>query len=281
MVVGVMNIKESEQLKRTHPQHGVVDRVNENLGGGRGCYIGLLMAYPIIESWLSSRLLYFFPAPTSLALRCSRFKVGKIRRVDFIYINAAMTVQMLVDMFEIKGMVNYGIAGSANDCSSLGDVSIPRYLAFPGSWNWKLYTSASSGQTMQEVFGLPVEPTWFSLASRIKDVELVGCADQAYCLAEVPAVVYGLRCFTAHIFLDNAAYRQSLFTQFNVSTVDEESSAVVMAAITNGVPCIEKWRSSTAAAGYPTSLAAVNVLTVAAHFIGLLGSGNHPFHLDG
>jgi hypothetical protein len=37
-----------------------------------------------------------------------------------------------------------------------------------------------------------------------------------------------LRASTADIYLDNAAYRQFLFKEFNVSTVDEESSAIVM-----------------------------------------------------
>jgi hypothetical protein len=40
--------------------------------------------------------------------------------------------------------------------------------------------------------------------------------------------VFGLRGFTADIYLDNAAYRKFLFKEFNVSTADEESAAIVM-----------------------------------------------------
>lgn len=40
-------------------------------------------------------------------------------------------------------------------------------------------------------------------------------------------MIYGLRGSTADIYLDNAAYREFLFKELNVSTVDEESAAVV------------------------------------------------------
>lgn len=47
-------------------------------------------------------------------------------------------MQILIDVFDIKGIVHYGIAGSANDSLSIGDVSVPEYVAFTGSWNWKV-----------------------------------------------------------------------------------------------------------------------------------------------
>lgn len=47
-------------------------------------------------------------------------------------------MQILVDSFDIEGIVHYGIAGSANDSLSLGDVSVPSYVAFTGSWKWKV-----------------------------------------------------------------------------------------------------------------------------------------------
>lgn len=43
-----------------------------------------------------------------------------------------------------------------------------------------------------------------------------------------PKVVCGLKGSSADMFLDNAEYRKFLFREFGVSTVDEESAAVVM-----------------------------------------------------
>ena len=41
-------------------------------------------------------------------------------------------------------------------------------------------------------------------------------------------MVSGLKGASADMFLDNAEYRNFLFREFGVSTVDEESAAVVM-----------------------------------------------------
>ncbi|KAI8529655.1 hypothetical protein RHMOL_Rhmol12G0241400 [Rhododendron molle] len=90
---------------------------------------------------------------------------------------------------------------------------------------------------MEEVFWLPVEPKWFNLSSQLVDLELQQCVNETNCLPETPQVVYGLRASTADIFLDNAAYRKYLFSKFNVSTVDEESSAVLMVDIHYKMEC--------------------------------------------
>lgn len=47
-------------------------------------------------------------------------------------------MQLLLDVFDIKGVVHYGTAGSANDSLSFGDVSVPKYVAFTGSWYWEV-----------------------------------------------------------------------------------------------------------------------------------------------
>jgi hypothetical protein len=41
-------------------------------------------------------------------------------------------------------------------------------------------------------------------------------------------VVHGLKGASADMFLDNAEYRNFLFREFGVSTIDEESASVVM-----------------------------------------------------
>jgi hypothetical protein len=58
-------------------------------------------------------------------------------------------------------------------------------------------------------------------------VKLERCND-TFCLPTTPQVVYGLKGSSADMFLDNAEYRKFLFREFGVSTVDEESAAVVM-----------------------------------------------------
>lgn len=50
---------------------------------------------------------------------------------------AGITVQMLLDVFEMAGIVHYGVAGSSDDSLFFGDVYIPFSVAFTGSWTWR------------------------------------------------------------------------------------------------------------------------------------------------
>ncbi|KAF5450692.1 hypothetical protein F2P56_031021 [Juglans regia] len=131
---------------------------------------------------------------------------------------------------------------------------------------------------MEEIFWLPIEPKLFNISTKLQDIQLQQCVNETSCLPEAPKVVYGLRGSTADIYLDNAAYREFLFKEFNVSTVDEESAAIVMTSLSNGVPCIVFRGVSDLAGGDEkllstslSSLAAVNALSVAVDFIGLFG----------
>ncbi|KAL5568250.1 hypothetical protein UlMin_024825 [Ulmus minor] len=295
-------------------------RIKEIVGGGSS-YIGLLMTFPTEELALQNSG-YFVPNSNIpwVDLAGRRFNIGKIKGVNVIYVmsgeqtvNAGITVQILVDVFDIEGVVHYGIAGSANDSLSIADVVVPTHVAFTNSWKWKEFNSEkgqypemkfgdfdfpseggnllgkieftpkqlySTGKQMQEVFWLPIDSKWLSIAAQLQDLKLEQCLNETYCLPNTPKVVYGLRGSTADIYLDNAAFGEFLFKQLNVSTVDEESAAVVTTCLSNEVPSIVfrgvsdfagregKLRRTTSLS--PSSLAAINALKVAVQFIGLL-----------
>ncbi|KDP27547.1 hypothetical protein JCGZ_20132 [Jatropha curcas] len=137
----------------------------------------------------------------------------------------------------------------------------------------------SIGKSMEEMFWLPIDSKWFNIASQLLEINLERGVNDTYCLAEAPKVVFGLRGCTAYIFVDNAGYRDFLFKQFSVSTVDEESAAIVMASLSNGVPCVVFRGVSDLAGGElklaETSfspLASVNALIAAVEFIKLSGN---------
>ncbi|KAF8413178.1 hypothetical protein HHK36_001154 [Tetracentron sinense] len=316
LVLVLVLVQHSEELSSSHPLHGVVDKVNENAGP----YLGLVMAIPAEVDVLQSSGLFIPNSDLPLVDLSGRiFNIGSIRGVDVIYVmcgqrrlNAGITVQILLDVFDISGIVHYGIAGSANDSLSFGDVSVPKYVAFTGSWTWSKFTSENSqftklrfgtynlpeegenllaniefkpeefysvGKPMEKVFWLAVDLQWFDIASQLQDLELQRCVNETYCLPKTPKVEYGLRGSTADIFVDNAAYRKFLFKEFNVSTVDEESAAIIMTAMSTGVPCIVFRGVSDLAGGDDklssmslSSLAASNALYVAIEFIELIGN---------
>ncbi|XP_006655706.2 bark storage protein A-like [Oryza brachyantha] len=289
-----------------------VDRVNR-----RGPSIGLVMSY-IDEATALQSSGYFRPwhALPFVDLYGRRFHIGSIRGVNVIYaltgqrrLNAAVTVQTLIDVFSVSGIVHYGTAGSSNDSMSFGDVSVPKFVAYTGAWTWKKFKSFkesdselsfgefnvpnggenllgalkfrneelySVGKPMKEVFWLSVDSTWFKIAQELK-VTLERC-NNTFCLPTTPKVVYGLKGSSADMFLDNAEYRKFLFREFGVSTVDEESAAVVMTTTSPGIPVIVFRGVSDLAGGEPTwsstslmNLASINALKVAVEFIGTVG----------
>ncbi|KAJ6845968.1 bark storage protein A-like [Iris pallida] len=300
-------------LHAAHPLRMAVDGVNES-----GPYVGLVMAYATEAEAVQSS--GEFVARTDLPwvdLYGRRFHIGSIRDVDVIYVmsgqrrlNAGITVQILLDTFDVRGIVHYGIAGSANDSLSFGDVSVPEFVAFTGSWKWQKYGSESGdprelsfrtyniprdgknllsgvvfkteefysvGKPMEEVFWLQVDPEWYRVAQNLQ-VELQGCVNETYCLPKTPELVCGLKASTADVFVDNAAYRKFIFEEFGASTVDEESAAIVMTALSPGVPVIVFRAVSDLAGGeakYSSTsfndLASINSLKVAVEFIGAIG----------
>ncbi|PKU73023.1 Bark storage protein A [Dendrobium catenatum] len=261
-------------------------------------------------------------------------------------LNAGVTVQILSDIFSVRGIVHYGTTGSANDSMSFGDVSIPKYVAFTGSWTWTIaivnlvslmvlsmnlnngwprwfgpsvseldgqsmkfdsetkmanmlsfaaYNAPAEGKNllssvvfksedlfvdgkpMDQVFWLQMESQWYEIAKQLK-VELQRCANESFCLPDDPKMVFGLKASTADVFIDNAAYRQFLFNEFGVSTVDQESAAVVQTAMASGIPVIVFRGVSDLAGGEATwsssflgDLACINALKAAVEFIGILG----------
>ncbi|GJN01124.1 hypothetical protein PR202_ga18363 [Eleusine coracana subsp. coracana] len=223
------------------PAHPAIDRVNR-----RGPSLGLVMSY-VDEATALQASGYFSPWPVLPFLDLYGTSAPSISNPPYAYLlNAAVTVQTLIDVFTVSGIVHYGTAGSSNNSMSFGDVSVPKLVAYTGAWTWK--------------------------------VKLEKCND-TFCLPATPQVVYGLKGASDDMFLDNAEYRKFLFREFRVSTVDEESAAVVMTTTSPGIPVIVFRGVSDLAGGEPTwsstslmNLASINALKVAVEFISTIGN---------
>jgi nucleoside phosphorylase len=50
-----------------------------------------------------------------------------------------VTTQLLLTLFDVKGIVHFGIAGNADPNRQIGDVAVPRYWAHTGLWNWQVH----------------------------------------------------------------------------------------------------------------------------------------------
>ncbi|XP_050386508.1 bark storage protein A-like [Argentina anserina] len=250
----------------------------------KGPYIGLITVYsPEEAAFFHTGAFRPNPKHPFLDFSGRRFRVGKIHDKKVIYVkcgigmvNAAAATQQMLDLFDIAGIVHFGISGNANNSMSIGDVTIPQQFAHTGLWDWgnpngtldpeditqldfKAYNAPKGGEnllghigfrneefysefntpnTVRPLFWAKTTRKWLQVAAQLEGIELVQCVNSSLCLPQKPKLVVGLRGSTGNIFVDNAAYRNFLFQSFHVSSVDMESSAVVMTSLSNGFPVI-------------------------------------------
>ncbi|XP_006846768.2 bark storage protein A [Amborella trichopoda] len=252
---------------------------------GEGPYIGVVTVYPPEEkAFFDSNALKPHPKYPFLDLSGRRFRVGKIHGKKVIYVrcgvgmvNAAAASQQLFDLFDVTGIVHFGIAGNVNSSFSIGDVTIPKYVAHTGIWEWlnihgemdkkdfgmlvigrynkprakgknalgrigyqpeEFYSHNGKPNVPEDLIWAQTTSQWQDLAKSLEGMKLDSCLNSSLCVANERKLVVGLRAATANIFVDNAAYRRFLFHNFHVSSVDEESASIVMTSLSNGFPVI-------------------------------------------
>ncbi|CAL9226691.1 unnamed protein product [Arabidopsis halleri] len=270
-------------LASTTPSHKLKSAITIRKLNRRGPYIGLVTVFETEENaFLGS--VDFRPDPMQpfLDLSGRRFRIGKIHGKKVVYVrcgigmvNAAAATQQMIDVFNVKGIVHFGIAGNINNSMSTGDVTIPKQITNAGLWEWlnpdkakgsedvayldvgnynvpqgknklgtigysyeELYSVNGRINSPQKVFWINTTQEWLHLAADLEKMELLQCVNATLCLPNKPKLVVGLKAATADIFVDNAAYRNFLYDSFGVSSSDMESSAMAMTCASNGYPII-------------------------------------------
>ncbi|XP_078431862.1 phosphorylase superfamily protein [Wolffia australiana] len=269
-----------------------------------------------------------------------RFRFGSIghKRVIIVMtglsmINAATTTQLLLGLFKVEGVVNYGVAGNANPSLIVGDVTIPRYWAHSALWSWQRFGDSpqdelplentgaytrtfgslrfanyttdgkkiirdkdnllnsvwyqpeeifpvdGTPEERQHVFWVPVNARYLKIAKKLEGLKLKGCVNSTLCLPRTPKVVTVSRGMSASIFIDNAAYRDFLFSKFRLTPIDMESASVALVCHQQRVPFIVIRGLSDLAGGGSAesneadifvSLAAENTITALVELVKLL-----------
>lgn len=89
-----------------------------------------------------------------------RFRLGTLenRKVIIVMtglgmVNAGITTQLLLSLFNVKGVLHFGIAGNANSELEVGDVAIPEFWAHTGLWVWQRYGEGSENELPLESNG--------------------------------------------------------------------------------------------------------------------------------
>ena len=181
-------------------------------------------------------------------------------------VNAAMTVQLALDHFNIDRIIFSGVAGGVDPSLHIGDVVIadrwgqylemlyarqvgdgwakPPFFEYPfanfGMMFPRSVTVQSAGMSAPETrFWFPVDETLMAYArSAVDDVVLDRCLAEGPCLQQTPRIVVGGPGVSGSVFVDNAAFREYTFKTFGARVLDMESAVVAHVAYANGVPFI-------------------------------------------
>ncbi|XP_074319808.1 bark storage protein A-like [Silene latifolia] len=264
VIVGLLFlVPDTMQLSVNHPLHAVVERLNKVEGGG---YLALVISTAEDEILLRNSSDYqpdFFNPFIIFAGRTFNFGTFKYQQVVHVLAgkplsNVAATVQMMIDLFPIKGIIDYGSAGTVSKEVIIADVVIPSQVAFTGVWSWEEpeskarypslkigeYNSPDAGNnslghitslktevyeptSISKTYFFDVHSEWLEIASRLN-------------FGERPTVLLGegYRCGSSDIYVSNSAYGTFLNKKLNITIVDTSSAAVVATSIANGVPHI-------------------------------------------
>uniref|UniRef100_A0A2P2KAN0 Bark storage protein A n=2 Tax=Rhizophora mucronata TaxID=61149 RepID=A0A2P2KAN0_RHIMU len=276
LVVGHVSAIPPNRIKALN----VIKEVNRE-----GPYLGLITVYPPEEAaFFATGAFKPYQKYPHVDLSGRRFRVGKVEGKRVIYVrcgigmvNAAAATQQMLDVFDVTGIVHFGIAGNVNNSMSIGDVTVPKQIAHTGIWDWmnpngslpsndigrmdfgsynipkrdgmnrlghigysheQFFSEMGKPNTATEMFWAQMSEHWLQIAASLERMELEKCVNSSVCLPQKPKLVVGLGGSTANIFVDNAAYRDFLHQTFAVSSVDTESAAVVMTSLSNGFPVI-------------------------------------------
>ncbi|XP_055820561.1 bark storage protein A [Solanum dulcamara] len=132
----------------------LIDMANNN-----GPYLGLVIPNLFEMNPLLQHPSYK-PSDLTIDYAGRRFRFGLIDNQPVVLVmtglamlNAGITTQLLLALFNIKGVVHYGIAGNANPSLNIGDVAIPKYWAHTALWNWQRYGDGPENELPLEVNG--------------------------------------------------------------------------------------------------------------------------------
>ncbi|XP_074319804.1 bark storage protein A-like [Silene latifolia] len=301
VVVGLLFlVPDTMQLSVDHPLHTVVERLNVNTGP----FLGLVISSGRDEKILKNSS-YYEPDASNpyITIAGRRFNFGRFSGEPVIYVlageplgNVGVTVQILINTFRIKGIINYGAAATVSNQVFIADVVVPSQVAFTGNWRWEKYESEvlkkpslvigeynvpeAGANYLEHITSLKtktytptsgakrayffnVHPEWVQLASQLN-------------FGERPTVHRGegVSVGSSDIYVSNVAYSTFLNKKLNVTAIDTESAAVVSTSIANGVPHIV-FRGTSNRPGSDSDsrlseVTAKNVLKTVAAFIGAL-----------
>ncbi|KDP36630.1 hypothetical protein JCGZ_08883 [Jatropha curcas] len=156
-------------------------------------------------------------------------------------------LRKLLDIFNVRGIVNYGDAASIYGSVFIGDVSVPNQVAYTAAWSWRNSSTDQVKEFLRDIvagnmtfedFNVPKEGN--NSLGRIfywKSTWFTG-RQQKTTDPYQPKVKFGLKAGSGDLFIVNKAYGDFLYDTFNISTLDTSDSAIAMTRFSNEIPFI-------------------------------------------
>ncbi|WOL12427.1 bark storage protein A [Canna indica] len=134
----------------------VINKVNSE-----GPYLGLVVPNSFeMSPLLQSPSFVQRPDLPFLDVSGRRFRFGTVGKQKVIMVmtglsmlNAGLSTELLVNLFDVNGVLHFGIAGNADSDLQVGDVTIPQFWAHTGLWNWQRYGDGPSDELALESNG--------------------------------------------------------------------------------------------------------------------------------
>ncbi len=177
--------------------------------------------------------------------------------------NAAMTLQKMIDVYNPRGVIMTGIAGSLDSTVHIGDIVVCQewiehdygYVGNDGFEPTALWVYLPDEDSLRQTSGFPVDNAMLSVAERLSNSALdLGKID-----SRQPQLLVGGVGVSGNAFIDSKEKREWLSQQFGALITDMESAAVAQVCTVNGLPFIV-FRSASDLAGGSGSETAQNEL---------------------
>lgn len=105
-------------------------------------FLGSTTLFKWVESEVYTCSKHIWTGMLSIIFILFNLTTKTIHWLYYIYqMNAAATTQQMIDLFDIKGIIHYGIAGNLNNSMNIGDVTIPKQLADTSIWDWLVHST--------------------------------------------------------------------------------------------------------------------------------------------
>ncbi|KAK3041707.1 hypothetical protein RJ639_001517 [Escallonia herrerae] len=220
-------------------------------------------------------------SPSFVVNERRRFRIGTLEGEKVIMVmtglsmlNAGVTTQLLVSLFNVKGVLHFGIAGNANPELQIGDrhgeepndepalevngttQGILALLQLPNTTTTQrtenLQTTfltvfgsqKRSSQSMDNLksggmpFGFQSPNRIFPLHRNLRVWSWRDVSINSTCLPRNPKVTRVKNGISSNAFVDNGAYREFLYSKFSATPIDMESAAVALVCLQQKTPFI-------------------------------------------